>query len=212
MSTVTSPEYYPLTAVQSRISWSAILAGAAVALGFYSLLTLLGVAIGITASDDVSEGSIGAGAGIWTFVALCLSLFIGGWVTTQCTVGENRTEAVLYGVVLWAVSSILLLSMTAAGLRMGLDMMATHQTIVAARGQSTRQDEGSIAATPNTSNQRTDDRAREFGRNASWWAFGASFVSLLAAVGGAMVGPIELTIRRETRVPIGRVTQTRTTS
>ncbi len=155
----------------------------------------LGIAIGMSVSDDVTSRSLGTGAGVWGFLSLLIALFAGGWVTTQVTVGESRTEAVLYGVVLWATTSVLLLSLAAGGVRVGMDTAAAMQSISG---------NNQVAATPQverTPEERQSDmeRAREAGREGSWWAFAGILMSMVAAVGGALIGPIELTVRRDSR-------------
>src|SRR5215203_1578169 len=97
--------YQPLGAVQSRVSWSALLAGAAVGVAIYAVLGLLGVAVGLTIADQTDADNLGIGAGIWAFVSLLIAMFFAGWVTTQCTIGETRTEAILYGIVVWAITA-----------------------------------------------------------------------------------------------------------
>jgi len=50
-----------LAGVRSRVSWQAILAGAALALALYFLLTLLGAAIGLSIRDTADGRAIGVG-------------------------------------------------------------------------------------------------------------------------------------------------------
>lgn len=183
------------SSVGSRISWAAIVAGAAVALAIHALLTALGVAVGISVSDDVNRNTLGTGAGIWTFISLLVALFAGGWVTTQVTTGESRSEAVLYGVVLWATTSMLLVSIATSGARAGIDAAQAVQSMAGANRMTatddvrTNSDDGSI----------TMERVREAGKEGAWWAFAGMLMSLVAAITGALVGPIELTVRRDTR-------------
>jgi hypothetical protein len=129
MSTITEikvPE--PLVSVQTRVSWGALLAGAVVAIAGYSLLTMLGIAVGFTLSDQYDAEQLGTGAAVWTFASLLISMFFGGWVATRCTAGELRTEAVLYGIVVWGITSTLLIPLTAAGVGLG------SGTVLADRG------------------------------------------------------------------------------
>ena len=184
---------YGYSSVRTRISWGAILAGVAVAMAIYALLMSLGVAIGMSVSDDVNSRTLGTSAGVWGFISLLVALFAGGWVTTQVTVGESRTEAVLYGVVLWATTSVLLLWLTANGVRAGMDSAAAMQTMAGASTEA--------VDTPQTIEQRQValDRARDAGKEGSWWAFAGILLSMVAAIVGALVGPVELTVRRDTR-------------
>jgi len=178
-------------AVRSRISWAAILAGAAVAMAIYALLMSLGVAVGMSVDDNAGSRNFGTSAGAWSFISLLVSLFVGGWVTTQVTVGESRTEAVLYGVVLWATTSVLLLWLTANGIQAGAELArSANDTEVAA---------GSVDNNLSEPRQMTGEQMRRAGREGAWWAFAGILMSMVAAIGGALVGPVELTVRRDTR-------------
>lgn len=44
-------------------------------------------------------------------------------------------------------------------------------------------------------------RTREAGREGAWWAFAGILLSMIASIAGALVGPVELTIRRDSRYP-----------
>ena len=195
MSVVERNVGYGYGSVSSRISWGAILAGAAVAMAIYALLMALGVAVGMSVSDDVNSGTLGAGAGVWGFISLLIALFVGGWVTTQVTTGENRTEAILYGVVLWATTSVLLLWLTANGVRAGMNAAMAAQSMAGGNQTAASVD---VGQTPEE-RQAAIERAREASEEGSWWAFAGMLLSMVAAIGGALVGPIELTVRRDTR-------------
>ncbi len=58
---------YTADSVRSRISWAAILAGAAVAMAIYALLMSLGVAVGMSVDDDANSRNFGTSAGVWSF-------------------------------------------------------------------------------------------------------------------------------------------------
>lgn len=196
---------YGYGSVRTRISWGAILAGAAVAMAIYALLMALGVAVGMSVSDEVTSRTLGTSAGVWGFISLLLALFAGGWVTTQVTVGETRGEAILYGVVLWATTSVLLLWLTANGVRAGMNSEFVANNMAAGQMTSGQQldsnrdvGDGDRALTPEE-RRASLNRLREAGREGSWWAFAGILLSMVAAVAGAMVGPVELTVRRDTR-------------
>lgn len=161
----------------------------------FTLLMSLGVAVGLSVSDDANTRSLGTGAGAWGFISLLVSLFCGGWVTTQVTVGESRTEAILYGVVLWATTSVLMLWLAANGVQAGMS------TVMAAQSMSGEVQVSSLNDTNTSPEQRqaAAANARQAGREGSWWAFAGIFFSMVASIGGALVGPLELTVRREYR-------------
>ncbi len=201
-------EAYSTDSVRSRISWGAILAGAAVAMAIYALLMSLGVAVGMSVDYDANNRNFGTSAGVWSFISLLVSLFVGGWVTTQVTVGESRGEAVLYGVVLWATTSVLLLWLTANGIQAGANLarVANDSNVVVGSVDSNSVDSNSVGSNASESRQVNRDQLqvnrdqlRDDGREGAWWAFAGILLSMVAAVVGALLGPVELTVRRDTR-------------
>jgi MFS family permease len=217
METVVSAEseVTPWASVKSRVSWGALLAGAAVGVAIYSLLAVLGIAVGLTVADDTTRDSLSTGAAIWAFVSMLVSMFFAGWVVTVCTVGENRREAVLYGIIVWAITSSLLLWSTAAGLSLGysavLSQSQRNDTVMAARTleSDTGISVGGPAVTTNgdtregnnedngaRDNRNIDRQTRSRLQSASWWTFGGTILSMLAAIGGALLGPYEIVSRR----------------
>ena len=109
-----------LVGVKSRVSWSAILAGTVIAMACFLALTLFFSALGITMTDaGVRDKTIGIGALVAAIFTLIVSLFLGGWVAAQMTVGENRQESVIYGLLTWGAVTIASLAMVSAGVRAG---------------------------------------------------------------------------------------------
>jgi hypothetical protein len=201
-----------LLPVRSRVSWGAIFAGAMVALALYFLLTLLGGAIGLSVSGRVRPQTLGTGAAVWAILATVVSLFVGGYVTSQCSVGENRFEAVLYGVILWGVLFGMLLWLMASGVRAGFNAMVgmAHATQAAVGDVSSRgwEEAARSAGVPQDQidewRKKLPDAAGQARRAAedqdnqqavadattrvTWWAFAGTLVSMLASVAGAYVG------------------------
>ena len=96
----------------SRISWGAVLAGAAVAAATMVLLSLLGVAIGAngmrfiqTTASDLK--SYGVGAGVWTVVNVVLSMAFGGYVAARLSGTHSHLDGELHGITVWAVACCL---------------------------------------------------------------------------------------------------------
>lgn len=196
--------------VRSRVSWGAIFAGAVVALALYVLLSLLGAAIGLSVSDQLRSDQLGSGAAIWAILTTFLALFLGGFVCSQCTAGENKAEAVLYGVIVWGVLFTSLLWFMAAGVRLGFNaMLGVSDAAVANRAAGTitaadleragrqagftdEQIRQLSAAAPvqgaDVRNLAADPRTQQLASSAAWWAFGGTLLSMLAAIGGALVG------------------------
>lgn len=109
--------------VGSRVNWGAIFAGAVVAVTTYLTLCMLALAIGVTTVDDLSSKTFATGSVIVSIFILLASLFLGGLVTSMTTVGENKCEALTYGVLVWGAFTLILLGMgSVLGLGFGASM------------------------------------------------------------------------------------------
>jgi hypothetical protein len=210
------------------VSWGAIFAGAVLALAVYLVLTLLGGAIGLTVSDNVRTDSLKTGAAIWAILATAIALFVGGWVTTQCTVGENKTEAVVHGVIMWGVVLAMLLWLMATGIRAGFNAMVGMANVGTPAARNTTTEDWEAAArragvpqtTINEWRQKAADAPAETRRavedpanqqaaveaatQASWWTLLGTVLSMAAAVAGALVGAGPTFRLRAIEVPISR--------
>ena len=100
----------------SSIRWSAVIAGVAVGISVQLLLTLLGIASGLSMTS-VQEGEVpGAATLIWAGIALLLSGFVGAYVTGYMCGLKRRTDGMLHGVVSWSVTTLLFVMLaTSAG-------------------------------------------------------------------------------------------------
>jgi len=206
MATVESHDLLP---VHGRVSWSAIFAGAVVALASYLLLSVLGVALGLSISNRVGDRELGIGALIWVIVTTQAALFLGGWVTSQCTVGETKTEAAVYGVLLWGLVFAVLMGLMASGVRMGISatMGVANSPVVAQAANLSNEDLRAAGFTDEQINSfRTQfDRLRtqpesvaQEMRNvaqdpraaqAAWWTFGGMLLSMFFAIAAPSPGP-----------------------
>lgn len=108
-----------------RISWSAVLAGVALAITIEIGLNLLGVAIGalaFDADDGVGEiKTIGIGTIVWMAVSMLIAYLAGGWLAARFAGQPDETDAMLHGLLVWSVAMLLslVLLMTAVGRFMG---------------------------------------------------------------------------------------------
>lgn len=180
--------------VLSRVSWGAILAGAFVSLAVFVLLTALGVAFGLSVASSSQLETIGIGAAIWYLVTVVLALMAGGCVTTRCTAGENKMEAVMYGVILWGVTFLMTVWVTGAFVRSSAGMLIGAAN--AATGVE-RVDWQRVAKNSNLTDEQIAQvrqampsaaQARSMSTEAAWWSFAGIVLSMLAAIGGALLG------------------------
>lgn len=190
-----------LLPVQSRISWPAIFAGAVMALAVYLVLTLLGSSIGLSLGGDVRAENMATGAAIWAVVTTIVALFVGGWVTSQVAVGENKVEAMVHGIVMWGVVLAIFLWLVATGVRAGFGAMVgmanfvdtTNWEAAAARAgvPSGQIEEARLAAAQARGEATTEESRREAmtaAATASWWTLFGTMLSMVAAIGGALLG------------------------
>ena len=197
--------------VKSRVSWPAIFGGALTALACYLVLTLLMAAIGITIADQgatVAQPSIPIT--IAFVITIATSLFMGGWVSSQLTAGENRQEAVIYGILTWAVVTGFSLYLVAGGMKLGYFGLLGGATIAtgaadakaapasiddAAKRMGYTQEQIDKfksdapkkieAAIKNPENQ---DTASDIAVNTAWGALVGVMLSMAASIGGALTG------------------------
>jgi hypothetical protein len=220
----TAPRAEDLVSVGSRVSWGAILAGAVVALALYFLLAVLGAAVGVSVSDRVSARNMNMAAAVWVIVALCGALFAGGAVTSQFTVGENKMEAVTYGVIMWGALLGLLLGLGAAGMRGGFtalvamteapatgsaDNWHTAARIAGVSAEQIDEWRKRLAANPEKGQQTslTEQQAlADATTRISWYVFVGTWLSMFAAAAGAWVGAGP-TFRIVALAPVSRIQQ-----
>ncbi|MFN6944716.1 MAG: hypothetical protein ACK4ND_07190 [Cytophagaceae bacterium] len=92
-----------------RISWSAVFAGAVLAIVTQITLTILGMGIGIGTIDvtaaNPAEG-LGTGSLIWWVISNIISIFIGAWVAGRLAGIPRPFESILHGLLTWGVYSL----------------------------------------------------------------------------------------------------------
>jgi len=201
--TATRPDH--AGSLGSRISWGAILAGCMTALGMYFLLTTLGAAVGLSISDRTNPSTLHTGAIIWAFLTTAAALFVGGVVTSLFTIGEDQIEAMLHGVIMWAVLFTILLVLGSAGIHSGFNAMAmiASQDRTAQNWERAAQDAGVTPAQIQEWRRQAnanshgaapgpEDQDREAVKAAAtrmaWYAFAGAWLSMIAGALGGLVG------------------------
>ena len=179
--------------VGSRVSWAAILAGAAIALVSLLILSGLGAAVGLS----VTRGRMPSSriTVIWELLVAFLSLFLGGWATSQGIARETRREAVFHGVVLWGMMFLILAYLGSIGILtnlnpvMGLDPIVGNRALAYSDMMSLARE---IDLTPQQM-ARLDEilvmgsRSMAFVADA-WWTLTGMLSSLAAAMLGCLTG------------------------
>jgi len=102
-ATGTKRAYFP------GISWGAVFGGLVSGMAMYLLLTLLGVAAGLSAIDPQGAEPVGRVpmlTGIWTGISMIAAAFTGAYVTTRMSGMTRQTDGILHGLVSWGVSTL----------------------------------------------------------------------------------------------------------
>lgn len=99
----------PVVPSLDRISWSAIIAGAVVALATHLALSIFGVCIGAAAIDPYDRKNPLKGVPTamlaWMFVSGLLSLCAGGWLAGRLA-GTVPFDSAIHGLITWALATV----------------------------------------------------------------------------------------------------------
>lgn len=93
----------------SPISWPAIFASLAVGISVMLLLTLAGVAIGVSVVEPGSDGprAITMGAATWQTISMLIAAIVGGYVAARLSGLRRTADGVLHGAVSWGATTVL---------------------------------------------------------------------------------------------------------
>ncbi len=90
------------------VRWGAVLAGVAVGISLQLVLSLLGIATGLSTLDVTqSEGISTTAPMIWAAISMLLSALVGGYVAARMSGLKRKADGILHGAVSWAVTTLL---------------------------------------------------------------------------------------------------------
>jgi hypothetical protein len=92
---------------QSQLRWSAVIGGAAFAIGVWILLQTLGMGVGLSAVDVDDAGNlkgIGIGTGVWSLIAPLIAMFVGALLAGRLCGSRGRAVGAMHGAVMWALA------------------------------------------------------------------------------------------------------------
>jgi hypothetical protein len=100
----------------TTIRWGAVLAGVAVGISAQLVLTLLGIASGLSLTRLSTGDAPGTGALIWAGLSMLISALVGAYVASRMSGLKRKTDGMLHGIVSWAVTTVLFVMLaTSAG-------------------------------------------------------------------------------------------------
>jgi hypothetical protein len=102
------------------VSWGGVWSGVLLVIGMLILLTVLGLAIGVSAVDpgETEAQTFGAGAAVWAALSLLVALFVGGMVSTRFGMVYDKATGAFEGVLVWVLSILLMMYLAGTGIAM----------------------------------------------------------------------------------------------
>lgn len=101
------------------ISWGGIVAGIIVGLAIQLVLTLLGIAAGLTAfglGTTPPAGEVPAWVGAWQSVTVLIAAFVGGYVAARMSGLQRKGDGMLHGLVAWGATTLIVALLTTSAL------------------------------------------------------------------------------------------------
>ena len=114
--------------IRDRIRWGPIIAGVVTAFAVLLFLTVLGIALGISAlsgGNDNDPQTWGTAAGIWGGLSLLVAFFFGGWMAARAAATLSESDGPLNGFVTGAATLLLLLWLATTALTGALGFFAS---------------------------------------------------------------------------------------
>lgn len=173
-----------------RVRWGPIIAGVLVALATQLILSSLFGAIGAgsvagSGAPRTIAPNVAGNVGLWSTIALLISLFTGGWVTSRAAGPMNRNTALLNGAVFWATTLALSSWLLASGVSGAFGIAASNA------GEVINQVQQPGTAVPQNVPNVTAEQARDIAAATSralWWFVFGSLLGLAASLMGAIAG------------------------
>ncbi|MBE9034739.1 hypothetical protein [aff. Roholtiella sp. LEGE 12411] len=186
----------PEPAVVSRVTeyhdlvrWGPIISGLLVSLATQLILSAIigavaaGAVEGSGAPRTIAPNAAG-NAGLWSTIALLISLFTGGWVTARACGPMNRNTALLNGAILWATTLAVSSWLLASGVTGAFGVAASNAGEVINQVQ---QQGGVNVPQANITAQQARETAANL-RSGLWWFVFGSLLGLVASMIGAVAG------------------------
>jgi hypothetical protein len=153
-----------------RLSWGAVWSGFLVTVGMILLLSVLGLAVGVTAVDLSPEMAgnaqqIGIGAAVWSGLSLLIALFVGGMAASRSGMMADAVAGAINGFLIWVLMLLSFIALASSGF-----------------GSMTQAMFGALAGLVSSASSPPDAQVM------LWSVLAAMVASLLAALAGAAAG------------------------
>jgi hypothetical protein len=192
--------------LRDRIRWGPIIAGVVTAFAVLLFLTVLGIALGVSALGGDDAKTWGTAAGIWGGLSLLVAFFFGGWMAARAAATLSDSDGPLNGFITGAATLLLLLWLATTALTGALGFFAsTVSDLAGAAAPVAMQavDQGAVPAdTQTTVDQAADNpsaavptevtgAAQQAGETASQAAGPGAWgttIAIILAIGAATLG------------------------
>jgi len=184
------------TATPNRdtLRWGPVLAGLMTTIASMLFLTVLGLAVGLSALEPGDSGRVvGTSAAIWSAISALISFLLGGWVAGR-TAGIYKPEhALLNGFMVGATALALILWLISSGVGNLFGTLGTNIGDIAQLGAQTV-DSTDVNNAQNAAQNAADTvRSRavdsyDEARNSAWGTLGGLALALGAATVGGLAG------------------------
>src|SRR5919107_668424 len=192
--------------MRDRIRWGPIIAGVVTAFAVLLFLSVLGLALGVSALGGDDPQPWGPAAGIWGGLSLLIAFFFGGWMAARAAATLSDSDGPLNGFITGAATLLLLLWLATTALTGALGFFSsTVSDLAGAAAPVAMQavDQGAVPAdTQATVDQAADNpsaavptqvtgAAQQAGETASQAAGPGAWgttIAIILAIGAATLG------------------------
>lgn len=168
---------------RNRVQWGPIMAGLLTTIATMLVLTVLGLAIGLSVFEPTSDGSnVGTAATIWSALSALVAFMLGGWVAGKTAAVWRHENAILNGLMVGAAALALILWLTSMGVGNLLGGLGSNIGDIARVG--TEQVTPGEASNAAEQARQTAVNNYDDARNSAW----GTLVAMVLALGAAAVG------------------------
>jgi hypothetical protein len=197
-----------------RVHWGPIIVGLLTAFTTLLLLSLLGLAVGLTtvnAGTAAAQGGppadVGRNSAIWAGISGIVSFLLGGYVAGRTAAIFNRSWGALNGAVVFMLAVPVILLLAGQGLGTVLGSLGSLSGALASNpsaAQAAQGAAGQAQATAQSIEPVDVARAAEAARNTAWGTLGGSLVALAASALGGYLGTRHPTATQRTTTRVVR--------
>lgn len=109
------PDRVSLTAPLDRVRWAAVLGGLFTVLAALVVLTVLGLAIGLSTFDANNPSSFAFGASWWGIITAIIAFALGGFLAARSAAVAGPGNGILNGAMVWIVTIAVIVNLLTAG-------------------------------------------------------------------------------------------------